>query len=432
LETNSQSRARTHDKLLEAEGKHLERLRELRATEARVLEAARAYDAFLREQLFWLPTGPKSRLADLAKLPEEVRALLSADRRSALAPALRGEVVASPVLWPSLLLSVVLLWWRRALIAAIQDTAVPLANPSTDRFRYTLKALLLTLAFAAPLPLVLGVTGWHLLDAAQGSGLSPALGGYLVRTALLYALLALRAICLPGGLAIRHFCWAEPDFRRFDGEVRWLTWTAVPTFFVLYSAMALIPVTAGGPVARIGGLIAASAMGLFFYRLLQPKHGVLRRQRQRQRADAGLLHRAYWLWFPLLLAFPLLLVALAWSGYIYTTHILADAFLTTLGLIAALMLLHALAVRWLSLTRRRLALRAASQRRQAALAAREQRPSQGAETPDLTPDDAADLDLETASEDSLELLGSATAFVAAVGLYLIWSALFPALGIPRR
>jgi len=203
----------------------------------------------------------------------------------------------------------------------------------------------------------------------------------------------------------------------------------VPVLYVLYIALDLDPVAAGGPVARVAGWVGALLLGVFFYRLLHPRHGVLRRQRQRQGADPHLLYRAYWLWFPLLLGLPLLLVALAWTGYIYTTHILGDAFLTTLGLIAALMLLHALGVRWLTLARRRLALQAARARQQALAAAREQGPSLGAETPDLTPDDAADLDLEAASADVLELAGSATAFAAAIGLYLIWSAVFPALGI---
>jgi len=404
--------------LLEAEGKRLQRLRELRTTEARMLEAARAYDSFLREQLFWLPTGPKSRLADLAKLPGEVGFLFSVERWSELAPALGGEVAVPPGVWLSLLLAVVLVWKRRALLAAIQSTAVPLANPSTDRFRYTLAALLLTLAFAAPLPLVSGVSGWRLLDATQGSGPALALAGYLMRTLLvLYALLALRAICLPGGLALGHFRWAEPDVRRFDSELRWLTWILVPAFFVLYLAMGLNPVAAGGLVTRVSGVIAALAMGIFFYRLLHPKQGILRHQRQR--LDANLLHRAYWVWFPILLAFPMLLVALAWSGYIYATHILADAFLITLGLIAALMLLNALAMRWLALVlaRRRLALRAGCEQ--------ELSPA----TADLMPDAASDLDLEAASADGLELLRSATAFIATVGLYLIWSEVFPALGV---
>ncbi|WP_365304824.1 hypothetical protein [uncultured Thiodictyon sp.] len=52
-------------------------------------------------------------------------------------------------------------------------------------------------------------------------------------------LLTLRAICLPGGLAIGHLRWAEPAVRRFDRELRWLTWTAVPTIFVPRLALGL-------------------------------------------------------------------------------------------------------------------------------------------------------------------------------------------------
>jgi potassium efflux system protein len=416
------------DRLLAAEGKDLERLRALRTAQLQVLDAAQGYDTFLREQLFWLPTGPENRLADLATLPGEVKILFSADRWSALGPALRARLAASPGLWLALALSVVLAWKRGALVAAIRDSAAPLASPGTDGFRYTLKALLLSLALAAPLPLALGAIARLLLEAAQISGLSLALGDYLARPVLiLYALLALRAICLPGGLAIAHYRWPESAVRRSAGELRWLGWSLVPIFYILYAAMGLDPVAAGGPLARVAGWVAALLLGVFFYRLLHPRHGVL--QRQRQGADPDLLYRAYWLWFPLLLGFPVLLVALAWTGYVYTTHLLADAFLTTLGLVAALILLHALAVRWLTLAHRRLALQAARQRQQALAAAREQGPSPGAETPDLTPEDAADLDLEAASADVLELAGSATAFAGALGLYLIWSAVFPALGI---
>jgi small-conductance mechanosensitive channel len=203
------------ERQLEAEAQHLERLRRLRASQAQMLEAARAYDDFLSKQLFWLPTGAATRLAALANLPQEARLLFSADRRSELARLLAGEVIASPVLWLVLLLAAALLWKRRALIAAIQGTAVPLKHPDTDRFGHTLRALLLTLALAAPLPLVLGVTGWQLLAASQATELSLLLGAALLRiVAILFVLLALWRICLPGGLAIAHFRWPEPEVRR--------------------------------------------------------------------------------------------------------------------------------------------------------------------------------------------------------------------------
>ena len=48
---------------------------------------------------------------------------------------------------------------------------------------------------------------------------------------------------------------------------------------------------------------------------------------------------------------------------------------------------------------------------------------------DQAPTEYADLDLNAASEHSLELLRITIAFIALLGLYLIWSAVFPALGI---
>lgn len=176
------------DRQLEAEGQYLERLRKLQTAEVQALEAVRAYDDFLVEQLFWLPTGARTRLADLAKLPEELRLLLLPGPWLNLARTLGDQVAASPVLWLALLSSALLVWKRRRLIAAIKQTSVPLAKPGTDGFGHTLRALLLTLALAAPWPLLLGATGWLLLAAPQGTTLSLAFGASLVRIALvLYA-----------------------------------------------------------------------------------------------------------------------------------------------------------------------------------------------------------------------------------------------------
>jgi potassium efflux system protein len=412
---------------LEAEEQHLQQLRKLQASESLLLAAVRAYDVFLREQLFWVPTGTMTRLTDLAKLPEELRLLLARDRWAEFARNLSDQVARSPVFWLALLLSAVLLWKRSAVIAAIKKTAAPLDNLGTDRFRYTLRALILTLVIAAPIPLLLGVIG-SLLAATEGTELSRVLGAYLLRVALvLYVLRAMRTICRPGGLALVHFRWTESNVRLLYSEPRWLTWVLVPAIFVVRLAMGLYPREAGGLVARIGLLVAAVALALFFYRLLHPRHGVLREQRQS--ADSGLVYRAYPLWFPLLVAFPLLLLALVLRGYVYTALILSNAFMVTLGMIAGLIILHSLAVRWLTLARRRLALQAARESRQAAEAAREQEASPARESADLAPSEYAGLNLEEASAHSLELLRIANVFVAALGLYLIWSAVFPALGV---
>ncbi len=416
------------NKQLEGEDRLLERLRKLQAAEAEMLGAVRAYDAFLTEQLFWLPTGAQTDVTDLAKLPGEVRLLLAPTHWSELARLFAATAKSSPAFWLAALLSATLLWKRRTLIAAIRQTAAPLANPNTDRFGYTLKALLLTLAVAAPLPMLMAVTGWQLWAQTQGTGLSMVQGAYLMRIALvLYTLLTLRAMCLPGGLAIAHFRWAEPKVRRLRRELRWLTWVVVPTVLVIRTSLSMNAAASGGLVTQLGLLVAGFAIGIFFYRVLHPKHGLLRQQRDG--SVRSLLYRSFALWFPLLIAFPLLLVALIWHGYVYTTHILSDAFLITLGMITALIVLHALAVRWLTLARRRLAIRAARERRRAAQVAKEQMEMNSLEPEDLAPTEYADLDLNTTSEHSLELLRITIAFIALLVLYLIWSAVFPALEI---
>jgi potassium-dependent mechanosensitive channel len=414
---------------LEAEDRYLERLHKLQTTEERMLEAARNYDLFLTEQLFWLPTGARTRLTDIAKLPAELRLLLAPETWSELVEIIGEQVAMSPVFWLTLLLSAGLLWKRRVLIAAIRRTAAPLPDPGTNHFGHTLQAMLLTLSVAAPLPLVLGVTGWLLLAAPHGTELSLALGTSLVRIALvLYGLWVLRAICLPDGLATAHFDWADQDVRRLDRELRWLAWTLIPMIFVMRTALSLNPAEAGGLVTRIGLLFAALALGLFFYRVFHPKEGLLREQRKLP--EAGLLYRAFPLWFPLLIAFPTMLLVLVWSGYIYTAHILSDAFAITLAMIAILVVMHALAARWLTLTHGRLAVQVAlEQQRQADLAVIRQARSQATEAGDLAPSEFVDLDLETSSEHSLALLRIAIAFIAAIGFYLIWSRVFPALGI---
>ena len=416
------------ERQLDAEGIYLERLRKLRGAEARLMAFARADDAFLSEQLFWLPTGVRAHPGDLAKFPEEVRLLFSAGRWSELVRVLRDQVVASPLFWLSLLLSAILRWKRRALIAAIRKMAERPADAGAARFGDTLRALLLTLACAVPLPLLLGVTGGRLLAATEGTEFAPVLGVLLVRTSvLLLVLLTLRALCLPGGLGMSHFRWTESNVRRLGAELRWFTWVVVPAILVLRTAISLNPVAAGGLVTRLGLLVVGPAAGIFFYRLFNRKHGIL--ASGLQRADAGLLYRTYPVWFPLLIAFPLLIMALILAGYVQTAVVLWDAFSFTLALATTLVVLHALAVRWLTLARRRLALQAALERRRANLAAHEPGDAQATKAAELTPTEEADLDLDEASAQSLDLLRIIIAFVALVGLYLIWSAVFPALGV---
>ncbi|HSO82105.1 mechanosensitive ion channel domain-containing protein [Thiocapsa sp.] len=413
------------DKQLEAEGVQLDALRSLRTAESRMLDVARDYDYFLREHLFWVGTGGKTRPADLANLQPEIARLFSHSVWSEYARSLRGQLATSSPYWFALLFSGILLWKRRALIAAIERASARTEYPSLGSLGQTLRALMLTLMLAAPLPLLFGATGWALQTAAQGTELSDKAGVQLVRIAVvLYVLLLLRGICLPRGIAIGHFRWPQAGARRLRSEIGWLIWVLIPAMLILGKAISVNPHAPLGPIGRLTALISGAAIALFFFRVFYPGKGLMTASRQGQ--SARLVSRAYPLWYPVLVAVPLVILVLFSEGYAYSALVLWDAYLLTLGLSVVLLLLHALTSSWLMRAQARLASRVARERRQAAVAERDA--LAGAELL-AAPSDYAHVDLAAVSAAGRELLGMAVVALALVGLYAIWSPVFPALGI---
>ncbi len=407
-------------KALEDDEFYLARLRELDAAEHKLLAAVRAYDGFLSEQLLWLASVEPTRLEDFRKLPGEAAILLSPAIWSGLARALVDRIAHSPAAWLALLSIAALFWKRRALIAAIEETSERVGKPTTDRFSHTLRALALTLVTAAPLSLLLATLGWQLQTIAQSTDLYHDVGLTLIRASMhLYVLRALRMMCIPRGLAAAHFRWRESSLQLLRAELDRLTWIFVPTVLILRLAIDLNPMETGGMIARLGILVALAALALFFYRVLHLKRGALAHWRlsEKQGAFVG----TYMLWYAALVALPLGLAALPLLGYVYSLFTLSFMYVYTLWMIVALVLAHALALRWLLLVRRRLTYEAAMERREVEQA--------GDESVDGLQTEESEVDLEALSDDSRELLNVATIAGGLVLLYLIWSPLLPALRI---
>jgi potassium efflux system protein len=412
-------------KQVEAEGEQLNGLRRLKAAEGRMLEAARAYDYFLEEHLFWLGTGHKTRPGDFARLDQDMRLLAAPALWSELRRSFSVRLATSPLYWLTLLAGATLLWKRRTLIEAIGLTSARIGRPGGADSGQMLRALMLTLIVAAPLPLMLGATGWLLQDAPNGTAVSDDVGSRLVRIAMVfYALSTLRDIGLPSGLAIGHFRWPTPEVRRLRFELGWLMWVLAPALFLGAVALSANPEALGGLVQRLVALVAVTGTALFFFRLFHPKTGLV--ARQRRRGDPRLLYRAYPLWYPLLVAFPPVVMVLSWDGYVYSAHVLWGGYVLTLGLIAALAVAHALAWSWLTLANRRLAQRVARERRDNAIA---ERAAVADGELSGAPSEYAHVDLDAASAAGRELLGMAVVVLALVGLYAIWSPIFPALSV---
>ncbi|HZM01334.1 MAG TPA: mechanosensitive ion channel domain-containing protein, partial [Planctomycetota bacterium] len=136
--------------------------------------------------------------------------------------------------------------------------------------------------------------------------------------------------------------------------------------------------------------------------------------------------RTGWLWTFrhalrwMIIALPVALALLSLTGFYYTAMTVLRRLLSTIGLAAVLGVLHALLLRWLRLVRRRLLTDKRNLRRQAALAAGEERQAAA-----LAESEA--VDVREVNEQTRALLRTAVILALLVGGWMIWADVVPAL-----
>jgi potassium-dependent mechanosensitive channel len=309
----------------------------------------------------WVRSNLPVGLETLATLPSALGWLVGREHWIEVARVFAHEGLRSPLLWVVSLLIAALFWKLSTLRRAIRATAEPLRKIRTDRLSHTAKAIGLTLLVALPVPLLLWVIGLQLSTSVDATGFTRAVGSGLISISLgLYYLRAFRTLCITGGVADRHFRWSQENLRRLRREFDWFSIYIVPvglTTMVLYNDS---DPAFSGSLGRLALVATIVGFSVFFARLLNPANGVLKQAL----ADnpKGWLNRLRHIWFPVIVGAPLGLVVLALLGYVYTAGILFESLVKQTWLALALIVLHQVIVRWLIVTRRRLALSAAVDR----------------------------------------------------------------------
>ena len=103
----------------------------------------------------------------------------------------------------------------------------------------------------------------------------------LAVAAQFYLMIVLRVICMPEGLAAAHFRWPASSLTLLRRGLARLTWTFLPAAFISVLAINLDPITLGGLIGRLSFVVMSLALSLFFFGVLNPKHGVLAARRKR-------------------------------------------------------------------------------------------------------------------------------------------------------
>jgi potassium efflux system protein len=320
------------------------------------------------------------------------------------------------------------------MLAALEATAVNLKKISTDKLSYTFKAMLLTVLLAAQWPLLMAGVGALLQESLQSTDFSRAVGEVLLRLSVtLFSLRVIKMICLPDGLADAHFKWPESSLSLLRKELHRFTLIAMISAFVAMLSVRVAPVTQGGALAILAFIVLLVALAFFLFQVLNPRRGAFHQFLDRHPKSA--LTRLRYLWFPEVVGAPLFFAGLAVNGYIYTAGTLLIIMTTTLWLILGLVLIQQFAFRWLLLMHRRLALKAAIDRREVARAQAEEKAREaGEDVPTLSDEgllsvEEAQVDLDALSVESKKLLNLALGLAGLAGLWFIWSDLLPAFSI---
>ncbi|MGB5733680.1 MAG: mechanosensitive ion channel domain-containing protein [Thiohalocapsa sp.] len=420
---------------LDVEESYRNALSELDVTASRLIEAVEGYDNFLAERLLWVRSNPPLIEQSFSPLPAAIYWLISPARWLKVADVIRYEAVRSPVFWIGLLVVVVLVWRGSAIRRAIRARADNLRRVSTDRFVYTLEALGLTLLAATPWPLLLLLFGLELAGSFEPAAFPKAIGQALIAVApALYYLRAFRLLCMPGGVADRHFRWHTDVLQLLRRTFAWAASLLLPIGFVATAIHNQANPDYTGTLGRLSLVAFELGLAVFTATLMHHSRGVFRHMLAEN--PTGWASRLRGVWFGLLVAVPLALALITLIGYQYTSGTLLESLVSELWLVLGLVVAHQLIVRWLMVTRRSLALQAALDRRAQSEALREAERETGRDGEPMSvetlaaPDDG--VDLASLDAQTRRLLNTLVVIAATVGIWLIWSDVLPALNLFER
>ena len=425
----AKKRKKLMDKAIALNDAYLRALGEFDFAERRFMNSVQAYKDFLAEHLLWVRSLPPPKLAMLRAFPLQVYDLLLPAHWANVAEVLLLQANESPLMWLGFIVVIILLWKTRDMYKALSASGKRVIKPRSDSFSHTFKAVWLTLLLAAPWPLLLAMVGWELKGSFEASNFTKALGHALsVLAPACFYLLTFRTMCVPGGLADAHFRWPAESLSLLRRDLRRLIITFLPSALFAMVVLNSNIVNLAGGLGRLAFALMMLALSMFFYHLFGPNQKTLHAFIVRHPHTPLARYRKLWLLLSLLL--PVLLMVLAISGYLYTAGILTASLVHTLWLVLGCIVLHQLAVRWLLMTRRKLAFEAAIERRRAELEVEQPSEIEAGDKEGMREGETEEpeIDLVALSEESRKLLNTIIPLMFIMGLWFIWSDVLPAFG----
>ncbi len=391
------------------------------------IENVQIYASFIDEKLMWVPSSPAFSTLTWHKLISSFNWLFSPKNWNELGVAFINIFIHSPVLSGiTLLITLWLFSIRIKLKNKLEVISDNIGKISTDNFKHTIFALLISILSAIPFPFILGFISWQLLKMGGTVEFVKAVGyGLLFVSWFILSFQFFRVICYKKGLGETHFRWKKTTLKILRNNLFWLLVIVSITCFFVTMVEYQNNNNYRDSLGRLCFIIATAAFAVFVKRVIRPKRGIFANIMFSN--PNGWLHRLKWLWYPAAILLPISLAVLTVFGYYYVAYQLGFKLLQTLWILYGAIIAYYLGIRWFYIRERKLALEQALERRKAA--AEKATKEETVETKEETLPHLEEpvVDLAEVKEQTRNLLRFFIGFLIVIGFWMIWTTILPAL-----
>jgi potassium efflux system protein len=388
---------------------------------------------FLDGHLIWIRSAKTIGLEDLKNLPKALTWLASPYNWWLVLQDLGHSFQRYSALWIfGLLIAGVVIASRRWVKQDLSRVARQVYSVETDSFVLTLRALGLTGLLALGWPMLMGVTAWLLMRLPLADDFTRAISyGLLSAAQILGATALIRQLCRQDGVAAVHFKWGQNSRQNLRRNLLWLMLVAVPLYFIVVTAQIIKEPIYSDSLGRLALIVTMIALSVFVARLLRFSGDIVSRLVRRQ--PESWLARLRYIWYPLAVGVPLVLALLAAMGYYYSALAVDARLGSTIYLVLGLIMINDLLLRWLYVSRRRLAWEK-TKRKQAAKQEQYEKEHAGDTSlkTETVPIEEPEIKISQIDEQNRTLLRTIMLFAALIGLWAIWAQILPALNFMQK
>ncbi len=340
----------------------LNRLNSLRIAEENLVKVVDEQSAFISENILWVRSTTPLTPSLLSPLNTAVGSLIDSKHLPSVWSYLKSDIQTHPLYELLLLPPLWLLIMRRRLRLQLDAHAQDARRSSATGFAPTLRAAICTALLSLPVAAMLALFGWRLTSVAPIGEFAYALGkASLVIAGVLFAIEFIRNICQREGLGEAHFGWKADSLDATRRSMALVKASCLPAGFVCLLAEFTADELVISTVGRLALIVVSVAIATIAFELLRPS-GALG-QEVLNSTDRPLTRNTYKVVASVLVVVPIVLALVSAIGFHYTSVHLSMRMVATWGVIALLIGVRALALRWLLVVYRRFAIKRAREKR---------------------------------------------------------------------